>query len=84
MSHEFCHRRTNLAFLLLASQVRLDPVAHSNEGKTSLKQLNCRKELCSKELNELQVQWLRRNVAGILAARGPLAKHKPFTDRLPI
>jgi hypothetical protein len=30
---------TNLDSLLLASQVRLDPVAHSNDVKTSLKQL---------------------------------------------
>ena len=47
---------TNLEFLLLASQVRLGPVAHSIDGKTSLKWLNCRKKLCSKELTELQVQ----------------------------
>ena len=30
---------TNLDFLLLASQVRLGPGAHSNDGKTSLKQV---------------------------------------------
>ena len=42
---------TNLEFLLLASQVRLGRDAHSNDGKTSLKWLKCRKELGSNELN---------------------------------
>ena len=48
---------TNLEFLLLASQVRLGPVAHSIDGKTNLKWLKYRKELCSKELTELQGQY---------------------------
>ena len=35
---------TNLELLLLASQVPLGPDARSNDGKTSLKELNCRKK----------------------------------------
>ena len=69
---------TNLEFLLLASQVRLGRDAHSNDGKTSLKWLKCRKELGSNELNTASAGF-ETNVAEWLTARGPVATYKLLT-----